>query len=418
MTDWRRVAGSSVLAAVLLSGAAAAQHPDAAGATPRAPAAGRESFALESADGTFRLEIGLLMHADGRFAVHDNGRGITDTFALRRLRPSLRGRLAERFEFFLNPDFAGGTLVVQDAYIDTVFTPALRVRIGKAKAPFGLERLVPASNLLFSNRAFPTALAPNRDIGIQVLGELGGGFAAYMAAVTNGVPDGGSTEVDTGDAKDLSGRMVIRPFARRTGSRLQHLALAFAGSRGRQSGEAALPVFRTALLEQRFFAYGGASADGVRTRYSPQLSFSWKAIGAMAEYVHTRTPVRKGDVRADTDHEAWQVAVSVALTGETVADAGTRVHPRAAFDFGHGHLGAVQLAARYHVLRVSGQALALGLASAGSSRTAEAWTVGVNWYLNDNVRHTLNIERTVFDGGAAGTRPAEEALVVRTQLVF
>ena len=82
--------------------------------------------------------------------------------ALRRLRPYLRGRFSKRFEFYFNPDFAGGTLVVQDAYVDTIFSPAFRIRAGKGKTPFGLERLHSASNLLFFNRALPTALVPNR----------------------------------------------------------------------------------------------------------------------------------------------------------------------------------------------------------------------------------------------------------------
>ena len=56
---------------------------------------------------------------------------------------------ARRFEFYLNPDFAGGTLVVQDAYLDTIFSPAFRIRAGKGKTPFGFERLHSASNMLF-----------------------------------------------------------------------------------------------------------------------------------------------------------------------------------------------------------------------------------------------------------------------------
>ena len=141
----------------------------------------------------------------------DDGEDV-DTFALRRVRPQLRGRIAQRFEFFLNPDFAGGTLVLQDAYLDTRFSPAFIVRIGKAKTPFGLERLTSAGTLVFLERALPSALVPNRDVGVQVFGEIPGGIVSYAAAVLNGVADGGSGDVDTNDGKDLVGRIVIRPF--------------------------------------------------------------------------------------------------------------------------------------------------------------------------------------------------------------
>src|SRR6266576_4316370 len=115
--------------------------------------AGQDGFVIQSADGDFRLQIGLLVHADGRFALDDSSEAVVNTFSFRRLRPYLRGRFSRRFEFYFNPDFAGGTLVMQDAYVDTIFAPAFRIRAGKGKAPFGLERLQSASNLLFFDRA-------------------------------------------------------------------------------------------------------------------------------------------------------------------------------------------------------------------------------------------------------------------------
>jgi phosphate-selective porin OprO/OprP len=380
--------------------------------------AGQDGFAIQSADGDFRLQIGLLVHADGRFAPEDIDQQVVDTFAFRRLRPYLRGRFSRRFEFYFNPDFAGGTLVVQDAYVDTIFSPAFRVRAGKGKTPFGLERLHSASNLLFFNRALPSALVPNRDLGIQLLGDISGGLVSYLAGFMNGVPDGGSADADTSDGKDLSGRLVVRPFHKLTNSPLREVGLAVSGSNGRQVGASALPTFRTQSLEQPYLSYSGAAADGVRTRYSPQAFYYYKTFGGFAEYVHTNTPIRKGVVREEVTHDAWQVAGSYVLTGEAATDAGIGVRPRANFDFGNGHLGAFQVAARYHTLKVDPRALTFGLAAAGSSQKAEAWTVGVNWYLTGNFRYTFNFERTVFDDDPEGPRKAESAFVFRTQVNF
>jgi phosphate-selective porin OprO/OprP len=380
--------------------------------------AGQDGFAIQSANGDFRLQIGLLVHADGRFAPDDFDERVVDTFAFRRLRPYLRGRFSRRFEFYFNPDVAGGTLVVQDAYVDTVFAPAFRIRAGKGKTPFGLERLHSASNLLFFNRAFPTALVPNRDLGIQVLGDISGGLVSYLVGVMNGVPDGGSADVDTGDGKDVSGRLIVRPFNSTEGSPLKGLGLALSGSTGRQSGATALPTFRTQSLEQPFFSYSGASADGVRRRYSPQVFYYSRSFGGFAEWVHTETPIRKGLVREQIAHDAWQVAGSFVLTGEAATDAGAGVRPRANFDFGNGSLGAFQVAARYYTLEVDDRALTLGLAAPGVSRKADAWTVGLNWYLTGNFRYTFNFERTVFDDDPDGARKAENAFVFRTQVNF
>ena len=380
--------------------------------------AGQDGFAVQSANGDFRLQMGLLVHADGRFGLDDSNHAVVDTFAFRRLRPYLRGRFSRRFEFYFNPDFAGGTLVIQDAYVDVVFAPAVRVRAGKGKTPFGLERLHSASNLLFFNRALPTALAPNRDLGIQVLGDISGGTVSYLLGAMNGVTDGGSADVDTNDSKDVSGRLIVRPFNKLTTSPLKGLGLAISGSTGSATGAAALPSFRTQSLEQPYFSYAGAEADGTRTRYSPQAFYYYKAFGGFGEYVHTQTPVRKGPDREEISHDAWQLAASYVLTGETATDAGIGVRPRANFDFGNGNFGAFQIAARYHTLKVDDRAFTLGMATPGSSEKADAWTVGLNWYLTGNFRYTFNYERTVFDGDPDGSRKAENGFVFRTQVNF
>jgi phosphate-selective porin OprO/OprP len=420
----------SLIVVVLLSARSVARtapaNPAATRPAPTAPpraVGGQDGFAIESGNGDFRLQIGLLVHADGRFALSDETDQYVDNFAMRRLRPFLRGRIARRFEFYLNPDFAGGTLVVQDAYVDTIFAPAFRVRAGKGKTPFGFERLHSASNLLFMERAFPTALAPNRDIGVQVLGDLSSGVVSYLAGVLNGVADGASADVETNDGKDLSGRLILRPFNKRPEGALRGLGVGLSGSRGEAAGALALPVFRTQTLQQPYFSYAITGndpvvADGTRTRYSPQVWYYHKAFGGWAEYVKTETPLRRGDLTAEADHEAWQVAGSWVLTGENATAAGSGLRPRRNVDFGAGGWGAFQIAARYHALQVDDRAFSLGFTAPGASRKADGYTVGLRWYATGNLWYTLNFERTVFDDDPHGPRRAENGLAFRTQLEF
>jgi phosphate-selective porin OprO/OprP len=411
---------------LLLAGSASAQQgavdappEEVPGVAPPARVvAGQDGIAIESGNGEYRLQIGWLLQADGRFAAPDDAAQFVDTFAIRRLRPYLRGRILRRFEFYLNPDFAGGTLVVQDAYFDTIFSQAFRIRAGKGKHPFGMERLHSASNLLFMDRALPTALAPNRDLGIQVLGDVKGGVFSYLAAVMNGVADGGSADADANDGKDVTARIIFRPFTRNIASPLRGLGVAVSGNTGNQSGAAALPSLRTQILQQPYFSYAtGAAASGRRVRYSPQLFFFRGPFGGWAEYVHTEVPVTRNGVSDDIAARAWQVAASWVLTGEPATDAGAGVRPRAIFDPSTGHWGAFQIAARVHELEVDPAAIDLGFAAVGSSRKAQSWTLGVNWLLTANVKYVLNFERTVFDNNE-GTRRPESGIAFRTQLNF
>jgi len=370
-------------------------------------------FVVQSDDGDNRLQIDVLAQFDGRFALHDTGGAIVDTFAIRRFRPMLQGRLLRHFEFYFNPDFAGGMVVVQDAYFDTVFSKAFRLRVGKFKTPLGLERLMSANALTFMERALPTQLLPNRDIGVEVLGDLGNHTVSYMAAVMNGVSDFASADVDTNDDKELAGRVVIRPLARRTSSPMSGLAVGIAGSTGTVKE---LPVVKSSTLFQPFLSYVDATADGDRVHVSPQAFYYYKSIGVFGEFVRSAQSIRHDAASSRISHTAWEVSASYAITGEPVTDGAVR--PRHDFDFGGGHVGAIQLAARYHTLHVDDDAFTLGLTAPGSSRSANAFTFGVNWYLNPFLKYAFNFERTVFDGDAGGPRPAENALAFRAQLFF
>jgi phosphate-selective porin OprO/OprP len=288
------------------------------------------------------------------------------------------------------------------------------VRIGKAKTPFGLERLQSASALLFVERGFPTALVPNRDLGIQVFGDVAQGVVSYAASLTNGVADGGSADIDTNEGKDAAARLMLRPLARNAQNPLSGLAVGIAGSTGDQP--LALPVIRTAA-QQVFFSYApGTTGAGRRVRVSPQGSFYVGPFGAFAEYVTSTGDVQRLDVAREIEARAWQIAASWVLTGEPATDRGVR--PRRNFDPQRGGPGAVQVAVRYHVLRLDEDVVTFGLAAAGASREAEAVGVGVNWYLNPFVKWAVNVDRTVFDGDADGPRRAENALLFRGQLAF
>ena len=50
---------------------------------------------------------------------------------------------------------------------------------------------------------------------------------------------------------------------------------------------------------------------------------------------------------------------------------------------------------------------------------ATAYGLGLNWYLNNNVRFTTDFDETTFDKGASsGDRPNEKVVISRAQLLF
>jgi phosphate-selective porin OprO/OprP len=408
----------AIVAAIALSGVAQAnaQTPVPQAAPP--PIAGwQDGFFLQSPNADYRLLFGLVAQTDGRFSV-DDPKPITNTFTIRKMRPTFSGRVAKYFDFKVMPDFGNGTAVVQDAYFDIRFSPAFRLRSGKDKTPIGYELLIGDAFLLFPERALASSLVPNRDIGIQAQGDLAGGKLFYAGGVFNGIPDGSSstTELDTNNAKDLAGRIVAQPFrsAKTPAGPLNGLGFQVGGSTGRQIG--ALPSFRTSVGQTYFSYAANVTASGVRNRVSPAVFYYFKWFGAFAEYMRSTQPVARGGVDTDITNQAWEVTASVVLTGEAASDRGVR--PKNTFDPANRKWGALQLVGRYTTLTVDRAAFIAGVAAANASREAKSFTLAANWYPAAFIKYYATFERTVFDGNASGSRPAENVILFRTQLAF
>lgn len=377
----------------------------------------QDGFVLQSANGDYRLVLGMVAQLDGRFSL-DDPLPITNTFTIRKLRPTFSGHIAKYFDYKVMPDLGGGTVVMQDAYVDVRFSSTFRVRTGKDKTPVGYELLQGDAFVLFPERALASSLVPNRDIGVQAQGDLAGGRVFYAAGVFNGIPDGTSstTEIDTNSAKDLAGRVVVQPFrtTRTPAGALHGFGFQVGGSTGRQIG--ALPSFKTSV-GQTYFSYAtGVTANGRRTRVSPAIFYYYKALGVFGEYMRSTQPVARAAVTQDVRNQAWEVTGSYVLTGEAASDRG--VKPKNNFDPVTGHWGALQILARYTTLAVDRSAFAAALTAAGANREARSYTIAANWYPAAFIKYYATFERTAFGGDMRGPRPAENVILFRAQLGF
>src|SRR5439155_16800034 len=144
----------------------------------------------------------------------DSGIIGNDSLLLRRARPILQGTIYRDFDFLFIPDFGGSSSPqIFDAYLNYRYSPALQLRAGKFKSPIGLEQLVSDPETLFNERAMPTALTPNRDIGLDLHGDLFDSAVSYDVGIFNGVGDNRNTSnFDFDDNKAYEGRVFFQPF--------------------------------------------------------------------------------------------------------------------------------------------------------------------------------------------------------------
>jgi phosphate-selective porin OprO and OprP len=413
--SWKLVAlGSGVLALPSF-----AQEPAADAPTP-VVSVGDKGFVLRTPDGAFQLKIRGFVQVDGRAYLADGNAPLTDTFLLRRVRPYFDATIFDLFDVRIMPDFAGGTFTLFDAYVEVRPRPWLRLRAGKFKPAYGLERLQGAANTHFVERAFPSSLAPNRDTGIQLQGEIAKGALTYALGLFNGVVDGTLGDNDTNENKEVLGRVFAHPLRLLDIEALNDFGVGVAASYGRQSGTSAsgnLPSYRSPG-QQTFFSYAtDAAASGERLRVIPQLYFYYGSIGLLAEYALSAQEVTRGAETARLANRAWQATVTYVLTSDKASY--EAIAPTKPLNLEKGQIGAVELAARYHELRVDPAAFPTFADPLKAASRAQAFAGGVNWYPNRIVRVSLDFEHTEFVGGAAsGDREPENALLGRLQASF
>jgi phosphate-selective porin OprO/OprP len=389
-----------------------------------------DGFFVESDDGRSRIKFGGILQFDYRYFPHDDADPHVDQFAFRTIRPDLSGTLFDHYDFRILPDFAGGKLVIQEAYADIRYSDAVKIRFGKFKVPFGLERLQLEIATTFTERGFPTQLAPNRDLGVQVFGEVAGDRIEYQVGAFNGVADGQIGDGDVSDDKEVAARVFVKPFVT-THTPLRGLGVGGAITYGKKLGTLASPdvAFFKTEGQNTFFAYKvgttldtTAYADGHHFRATAQGYYYLGPIGVMAEWVRSQQHVSIGATKPANQQvtiDAWQALVQWVITGD---DAGFKsVAPRHPFDPDKGEWGAFDIAARYTELVAPGRALfGGGLADpTKSANQARAATVGVDWFLNKNVRLAIDYDHVWYNRGAkAGDKPDENSIVTRFQTYF
>jgi phosphate-selective porin OprO/OprP len=451
-------ADTAASAASAAPAATAAQHPvteqQAGSATQSNPQifAGPGGFSFQSADGANQIRFHGEFDFDGRFYNDElTPDGSRSTWLLRRARPILEGTFANIFDFRFNPDFAGGKTVIQDAFLAARFNPLFVVTAGKFKEPFGLERLQLSPNNRFIELGLPSDLVPNRDLGLQVSGTFTfpTGTLTYQVGYFDGVTDGNSTDansspdIDNNDKKDWVARLFAQPFLQ-TDSVFRYLGAGIAVSYANEVGSAANTLLASYKTETQrsFFSYdaavvvaaGATIANGERLRISPQAYYYYKRFGLLTEYVSESQDVSRTfgtganalTRRARLKPDSWQVGTTFLMTDDE-ATFGTVV-PKRPFALDQPGWGALEFAARVSQLKVdsatfftpAGTAADWFADPSAQAREATAWTLGLNWYLTQNVGWYLNYTKTNFDGGAPDgkDRADESAIFTRFQVAF
>jgi phosphate-selective porin OprO and OprP len=400
---------------------------------------GSSGFTATSADSNFVFSLKGVLQVDSRTFFNDPEIKKNDGFLLRRARPIFQGTLYQDFDFKFTPDFGGSTVQIFDAYGNYRYEPWLQLRAGKFKTPEGLEQLQEDVNISFNERSLVTDLVPNRDVGLQLWGNIDGGVLSYAAGIFNGVGDAqNSGNAAFENEVEYAGRLFTQPFLNSDITALQGLGFGVAGtSQNGTSSASDLPSTTGGTLpgyttdgQQQFFAYnpavGAVVSSGNHWRLSPQGYYYYGPLSLLGEYAISDQGVLNSTTHAQADlhNTAWEISGGWVLTGENATFAGvTPLHP---FSPHNGQWGALQVVARYEELNIDNNAFPVFANPATSASGAQAWSTGLNWYLNKNIRVNASFSHTTFTGGGGAgtaapaivTRQPENVFFTRIQLAF
>lgn len=378
--------------------------------------------------GRNEIRLGGFLQLDSRSYFEDGADLGKDNLLLRRIQPSLEVRFGKAYSFYIMPSFAA-TPGILDVYAERRFVKSFNLRAGKFKPPFGLERLQSATALAFNERAFPTNLAPNREIGAQIFGEILWDTTEYQLGIFSGNVDNssglrGSIINSDSSGIDFVARVFAHPLKHSGPEFLEGLGLGIAYSYGTQhgssqAGDANLPVFISPGQQLIATYVPGAYADGSRERIGPQLYYHLGPFGIMSEYTISQQNIRLGAASDKVTNDAFQVQLSWVLLNGNASF--RRMRPNSPLSLESiGSLGAVQLVTRYSVLNLDTKASAHGLFDWDHSVSkAQDFGVGINWYLNRNVKFQIDYNQTHFNQGAVDShRPTEKVLFSRMQIAF
>jgi phosphate-selective porin OprO/OprP len=314
---------------------------------------------------------------------------------LRRARVGVKTKIADNWKAKLQFELAEDEVTdfVKDAYLKYDGWNYLDVLVGQKKEPFGLEATTSSKKLSFIERSMVTnALRPGRNIGVSLeadtdilLGQLG----VFEA----------QNREDDGDTYAVSGRLAVVPW--NTDAGCFHLGMS--GSYRDYDGEefevkasaeihTADNIIRSAEIDtDHLFLYGVETALGLGP------------VSLQAEYLLADVKALDGD--DDARFDGHYIAASWFMTGERrrfKSGSWDRLEPLSGY-------GAWELVARYSCLDATAN---------GQGNAANAYTAGVNWHINSNVRLMAAYMHLWVTAKPTDTETAGDAVSCRLQCVF
>lgn len=426
---------------------------------------------LATADGRFTANIRAIVMLDaGAYLQKDNlpstitgaAAHLNDGTNFRRARFGIDGKLFKDFDYGLIYEFGGSgaedTGHIQEAWAQYNGLKPVRIKLGAFEPNIGLSAATSTSQMVFMERPSSAEIARGVAAGDSrsalqiasngIFGEGDSGLAArwfVSGAITGntvGTFNSAASSFNVqpfGEQEAVIGRVAIAPFAStdwqaHLGANIQYVARP-----NDNTGGTANPRFPVQLRDRpelridgaRLIDTGAIDARHV-TVYGGEGAFGFRNFSVEGEYFKYKIDRRQATATAnlgDPDFDGWYVQGAWVITGESRPYNPTEARfdaPKMAYNFNPaaGTWGAWELGARYSDTNLNwndgaaGRATPTGGIRGGEQKIA---TVGLNWYLNPDMRFMLDYSHVEIDrltGTGADQGQKFNTIALRSQLTF
>ena len=329
---------------------------------------------------------------------------------IRRSRFAIKAQLDKNWYGEFDTDWTSGTPEIKDAILEYTGIPNLSIKMGNFKENFSIQRNTTSRYLQFMERPMVTALAPSRHLGVAATWSCplvwvsGGVFgpelksSEEMTAMEDGNKDYGLNE-----GLSYTGKVAIRPINNQTSS--LHIGAAVSYREPKLTSTDGYNATRyssrnsTSINRKKFLDTDAIKGLDHELAYTFELAGHWKQLRYEGAYIARtayldpeKTVIPKEDLGPQTA-DGWYVQAGWLLFGgqqnyDAKGGKYTRINPGRSW-------GDVELCARYEVADFN-----CSKYYAGGS--AQAFTLGLNFYPTKNVKFVINYQYNINDKYANG----------------
>ena len=367
-------------------------------------------FQNKAANYKMWFDVRVQGDAAAYFGYDKNLVSIGNGMNIRRSRFAIKAQLDKNWYGEFDTDWTSGTPEIKDAILEYTGIPNLSIKMGNFKENFSIQRNTTSRYLQFMERPMVTALAPSRHLGVAATWSCplvwvsGGVFgpelksSEEMTAMEDGNKDYGLNE-----GLSYTGKVAIRPINNQTSS--LHIGAAVSYREPKLTSTDGYNATRyssrnsTSINRKKFLDTDAIKGLDHELAYTVELAGHWKQLRYEGAYIARtayldpeKTVIPKEDLGPQTA-DGWYVQAGWLLFGgqqnyDAKGGKYTRINPGRSW-------GDVEICARYEVADFN-----CSKYYAGGS--AQAFTLGLNFYPTKNVKFVINYQYNINDKYANG----------------